>query len=199
MVYLYITLLAVLFYPVIAMNLDPFGRGTWYGLALGMSLFVLGTVSATIFYIASQRAQKRSVLGTIAQVPLLMAIGVGIALNNAIACIEALVGHESPFVRTPKYNTAPAPGSSSTDSSSGLTKIIPIPSMKRTVCLLELALGVYMLACIWLSLHTGHTAVSLPFLCLFAAGYFYVGSTSLWVHLRGHMESRRPPTIPQPV
>ncbi len=201
MVYLYITLLAVLFYPVIAMNIDPFGRDMWYGLAMGMGLFTLGTVSATVFYIASQRAQKRSAWGTIAQVPLLMAIGVGIALNNAIACIEALVGHESPFIRTPKYNTTPTASStkySSTASPGGITRIIPIPSMKRTVCLLELALGAYMLACIWLSLHTGHTAVSTPFLCLFATGYFYVGSTSLWVHLRGYLESRRPPTLPQP-
>lgn len=199
MVYLYITLLAVLFYPVIAMNIDPFGRGTWYGLALGMGLFALGTVSATIFYIASQRAQKRSALGTIAQVPLLMAIGVGIALNNAIACVEALVGHDSPFIRTPKYNTTAtgsSPGSSSSGSPSGITRVIPIPSMKRTVCLLELTLGAYMLVCIWLSLHAEHTAVSTPFLCLFATGYLYVGSTSLWVHLRGHLESRRP--LPQP-
>ena len=26
----------------------------------------------------------------------------------------------------------------------------------------------------------------------FAGGYLYVGTTSLWVHLRGHLESRRP-------
>jgi cellulose synthase/poly-beta-1,6-N-acetylglucosamine synthase-like glycosyltransferase len=225
MVYLYITLFAALFYPAIALNIEPFGRGAWYGLAAGLSLFGLGTISATIFYIASQRAQKRSALGTIVQVPMLMAIGIGIALNNAIACIEALVGHESPFIRTPKYNT-PAPGSfapgitpgvapgvadgvadelpgvtgqagdrvepAPSGKNRGIARVIPIPSMKRSVCLLELGMGVYMLACAWMSLNVGRTVISLPFLLLFAAGYLYVGGTSLWVHLRGHLENRRP-------
>jgi hypothetical protein len=68
--------------------------------------------------------------------------------------------------------------------------------MKCTLCLLELVMGAYMLLCIGLSLHTGHAPVSIPFLALFAAGYLYVGGSSLWVHLRGHFESRRP--LPQP-
>ncbi len=208
MVYLYITLLAMLFYPVIAMNVGPLGNNAWLGLLLGLSLFGVGTISATVFYIASQRAQKRSALNTIIQIPFLMAIGIGIALNNAIACIEALVGYDTPFVRTPKYNTTTAPepvapthGTPSTpvttsaSGSVGITRIIPIPGMKSSVCLLELAMGAYMLLCVWMSLNTGHRVVSLPFLCLFASGYLYVGTTSLWVHLRGHLENRRP--LPQ--
>ncbi len=185
MVYLFVTLLAMMFYPVIALNVDTANGSAWFGMLLGLSLFGLGTISATVFYIASQRAQKRSVLATILKVPLLMAIGIGIALNNTIACLEALVGYDTPFVRTPKYNAGSEQGS-------GVTSIIPIPNMKSSVCLLELAMGTYMIWCIFLSLHTGHRAVSIPFLCLFASGYFYVGGTSLWTHLRGHLESRRP-------
>jgi len=196
MVYLYITLLAVLFYPAIALNLEPFGRGTWYGLLLGLSLFGMGTVSATVFYIASQRAQKRSAWGTVAQMPLLMAIGIGIALNNAIACIEALVGHDSPFIRTPKYNVSAGEATQAGPGKTGITRVIPIPSMKRSISFMELSMGLYMLLCVGLSLHAEHTIVSTPFLILFAVGYLYVGSTSLWVHLRGRLESRRP--LPQP-
>ncbi|RMH19947.1 MAG: glycosyltransferase [Gammaproteobacteria bacterium] len=181
MVYLYVTLLAVLFYPVIAMNINPFG-GLWYGPILGMGLFALGTVSAAVFYITSQHAQRRSIWGTIAQVPLLMAIGIGIAMNNAIACIEALLGHQSPFVRTPKYNVQ---GLSTPDCQERtIGPIIPIPDLKRSVCMLEIVMGIYMLLCIWMSVHTGHTAVSLPFLFLFASGYFYVGLSSLWTHFK---------------
>ena len=73
--------------------------------------------------------------------------------------------------------------------------MIPIPSMKRSVCLLELGMGVYMLACVWLSLTSPHRGISLPFLLLFASGYLYVGGSSLWVHVRAHLESRRP--VPQ--
>ncbi len=193
MVYLYITLLAILFYPAIALNIEPFGQGSWYGVLLGASLFGLGTISASVFYIASQRAQHRSAWGTVVQIPLLMAIGIGIALNNAIACIEALIRYDSPFIRTPKYNiTSKAKNQAEGQQPSGIARIIPIPSMKRSVSLLELGLGFYMLMCAWMSLHVEHAIVSLPFLLLFATGYLYVGSTSLWVHLRGHLENRRP-------
>jgi cellulose synthase/poly-beta-1,6-N-acetylglucosamine synthase-like glycosyltransferase len=215
MVYLYITLFAALFYPAISMNIKPFGQGAWLGPAAGVSLFCMGTISAAIFYIASQRAQHRSAIGTLAQVPVLMAIGIGIALNNAIACIEALLGHESPFIRTPKYNTTTSPSSGgdadlrgvigqvddqvgSTPPKilrGGIARVIPIPSMKRSVCLLELGMGFYMLACVWLSLNAPHRTISLPFLLLFASGYLYVGGTSLWVHLRVLLENRRP--LPQ--
>ncbi len=211
MVYLYVTLFAALFYPAISMNIKPFGRGAWYGELAGMSLFILGTISAAIFYIASQRAQKRSALLTLIQVPALMAIGIGIALNNAIACLEALFGHESPFIRTPKYNTSADNGelpgmteplakgaaqSHVEKHSKKVSRVIPIPSMKRSVCLLELGMGAYMLACIGLSLTADHRTISLPFLTLFASGYLYVGGSSLWVHLRVFLESRKP--LPQP-
>ena len=211
MVYLYVTLFAALFYPAISMNIKPFGQGAWYGELAGMSLFILGTISAATFYIASQRVQKRSALLTLIQVPALMAIGIGIALNNAIACLEAILGHESPFIRTPKYNTTtnttelpgmteplpPADAQTPGDKRSHkIARVIPIPSMKISVSLLELGMGFYMLACIWLSLTADHRTISLPFLTLFASGYLYVGGSSLWVHLRVFMEGRRP--LPQP-
>ena len=53
-------------------------------------------------------------------------------------------------------------------------------------------MGVLLLACAASSLRTRNTAVSMPFLLLFATGYLYVGLTSLWIHLRG----RRVPTAP---
>jgi len=121
---------------------------------------------------------------------------IGIALNNAIACIEALLGHDSPFIRTPKYNICATDTTPDSPGKTGIARVIPIPSMKISISVLELAMGLYMLLCVWLSLHAQHTIVSTPFLLLFAAGYLYVGSTSLWVHYRGRMESRRPQ--PQP-
>ncbi|RMH97446.1 MAG: hypothetical protein D6681_11995 [Calditrichaeota bacterium] len=35
--------------------------------------------------------------------PLLMALGIGLSLNNGRAAIEAVLGRHSEFVRTPKY------------------------------------------------------------------------------------------------
>jgi len=189
MVYLYVTLFALLFYPTVELNLRSIGRGTWWGLGLGLVLFLLGTISATVFYVASQRVQHRSVLTTLVQVPMLMSIGIGIALNNAVACVEALLGHESPFVRTPKYNVTAT--SDRTGPRAGLKTVIPIPSLKWSMALIELAMGVYVLWCAKLSLSHNYTLVGLPFLLLFASGYLYVGATSLWVHIRGWVQERR--------
>ena len=188
MVYLYVTLMALLFYPALFVNMTPFENGTMSALVLGMSLFTLGTASAAAFYVASQKAQGRSVWPTVAQIPVLMSIGIGIALNNARGCVEALIGHDSPFVRTPKYNLTRVDSSGPRRAGSG--RIIATPSIKLWMSLLEVALGLYVLHCAWLSLDVGHTVVSLPFLLLFASGYFYVGLSSLY----SHWSARRPST-----
>jgi len=193
MVYLYITLFALLFFPVLFLNLQPVGQDSWLGVLLGCSLFALGTVSATTFYIASQRAQRKSFWGTLVQVPLLMAIGIGIALSNAVACIEALLGHQSEFVRTPKYNVGGTTGKvdRSNNSRTAIAKLVPIPSLKRSICYLELAMAGYMLYCFSVAISMPDTLVSIPFLLIFAAGYLYVGSTSLWAHYRVWRDGRR--------
>jgi cellulose synthase/poly-beta-1,6-N-acetylglucosamine synthase-like glycosyltransferase len=190
MVYLYITLLALLFFPAIYVNLDMVWRGSWLGVLLGMALFVLGSISATVFYLTSQQVQRRKVWTTLIQVPMLMAIGIGIALNNAIACIEALLGHESPFVRTPKYNCIDETGAA---KRTGRLAVIAIPSMKWSLSLLEIGMGLYMLQCVRMAMVMENAIVSLPFLLLFAWGYFYVGCTSLWTHLRARIDARRQP------
>jgi cellulose synthase/poly-beta-1,6-N-acetylglucosamine synthase-like glycosyltransferase len=198
MVYLYITLFALLFYPAIYVNLIPMAEGSWGGVFIGLSLFMLGTASATAFYVTSQRYQKKGVWVTLLQVPMLMSIGIGIALNNAVAVIEALIGHESPFIRTPKYNTLdkktaaaiePAEASPAKASRSKLA-VVPIPSLKLWITILEIAFGIYMLKCAQLAVHADFTVVSLPFLVLFATGYLYVGLSSLWIHIRGNLQSR---------
>ncbi len=214
MVYLYITLFALLFYPAIAINLTPMGHGSWGGVLFGVTLFALGTVSASTFYLISQRAQHRSTWHTLLQIPLLMAVGVGIALSNAVAVLEALLGHESAFIRTPKYgdrtvsasnppSSEPSPattpvtvGMTKYKRRGGIARVIPVPDLRKSITVLEVLMGVYMLVCAELSLHHDATIVSLPFLLLFAAGYFYVGFTSGWTHLRSWWESRRPE--PQP-
>ena len=191
MVYLYISLFALLFYPAVYVNLQPMQSGTWTGVFLGISLFMLGTASATAFYLTSQRAQKRSAWATLMQVPMLMSIGIGIALNNAVACLEALFGHESPFIRTPKYGDAVASAEPKPKTQKSKVAIIPIPSLKLWITGLEIAFGLLMLWCARLSLETENTVVSLPFLVLFATGYLYVGLTSLAVHTQGFLDGRK--------
>jgi hypothetical protein len=107
-----------------------------------------------------------------------MSIGIGIALNNARGCVEALFGHESAFVRTPKYNLDTTDGGQ--DQRPMRQRVIATPSIKLWMGLLEVAMGCYVLHCAWRSTDFEYTVVSLPFLLLFASGYLYVGLTSLY-------------------
>ena len=211
MVYLYVTLMTLLFFPTIYVNTVPFKDGSMAALVFGMSLFGLGTASAAAFYVASQRAQNRGLWSTVIQAPVLMSIGIGIALNNARGCIEALIGHQSPFVRTPKYNASTDPGAEAVPSNRASNPraqarylmgkhrldVIPTPSIKVWMSVLEIGMGLYTLNCARLALTYNGTVVSLPFLLLFASGYLYVGLNSLqnqWLSRRGGRSA-----VPQPI
>ena len=191
LVYLYVSLMALLFYPAIYVNMQPVHGDTWAGLIWGMSLFGLGTASACVFYTVSQREKGCGVAATVIRLPALMSIGIGIALNNARGCIEALVGHDSAFVRTPKYNTHPSPGSEADGSpeKSPSKRVLATPSIKLWMSLIEIAMGLYTLECARLSLIVNDTIISFPFLLLFSVGYLYVGLLSLrsqWLVLRAN-------------
>jgi cellulose synthase/poly-beta-1,6-N-acetylglucosamine synthase-like glycosyltransferase len=173
MCYVYLTVMALLFFPAFYVNVQPFEDGTIAGTIWGLTLFALGTASAGVFYMVSQRVQRRSAWRTLLQLPVLMCIGIGVAVNNARGAVEALLGHRSGFVRTPKFNTT-ARGAGTGNLTRG-----PRSAGKLAVSLLELAMGLYMLLCVLESLQTKQTVISTPFLLLFMVGYFWVGSASL--------------------
>ncbi len=175
LVYLYVLGLALLLFPALYVNLQPFASGSWGALLWGSTVFALGTASAGAFYVRSQRLQRRPWLRVLAELPLLMAVGVGMTLNNTRAVLEALFGHSSPFERTPKY------AASGVGKSTGW---LPTPSIKRWTAALELALASYVGVCLLLAVLGMRALVSTPFLALFAVGFGYVGWQSLWMQRR---------------
>ncbi|WP_428386938.1 glycosyltransferase [Mucisphaera sp.] len=179
-VYLFITLFALLIYPTLLINVNPFGDTPLSGALLGLSMFGMGTASAGLFYLASQWAQRRSVIQTALMVPVLMAVGVGISLYNALGVLEALAGKDSPFVRTKKYGDNP---DQSLNLGLALRNLRPadLPSFIPVMSLIELAMALYMLACITKLLTLENAWMGLPFLILFAAGYFYVAISGFLV------------------
>jgi hypothetical protein len=99
----------------------------------------------------------------------MMALGIGLAVNNGRAAIEGVFGRDVKFVRTPK--------SGATDSS----RAIAAPCYRGRWAwhnTLELAFGFYCTATLAVALATQSWA-SVPFVTLFAGGFLYVGFTSL--------------------
>jgi len=104
LVYILMVLLTLLIGPALFAKLimEPEDYPLWR-FTFDMGLFVIGTGSALAFYIVSQRQLRRSWFDSLRYIPALMAIGIGIAFNNAVAAIEGFFSKAGEFVRTPKF------------------------------------------------------------------------------------------------
>ncbi len=132
-------------------------------------LFLLASVSFIHFYLSSQHAIFQSIKGRKRFIPALMALGIGLGLNNTRAVISALLGRTSEFVRTPKTGAG---------GSINSLQMAPYFSRREAWAYLEVMIGVmYTGAIIW-AVMSG-TWASIPFLVLFQNGFFFVGVKTL--------------------
>jgi cellulose synthase/poly-beta-1,6-N-acetylglucosamine synthase-like glycosyltransferase len=147
--------------------------------ALEMTLFVVGTGSALSFYLCSQRELLRGWGVSLRYIPALMTIGIGIALNNAIAALEGVFGHTSEFVRTPKF------GEQARYRQAGWRhRLHNFRGRSIWQAWAELAIGLYLLGFFvaflehdrWFERVFG----ALPFLAMFIAGYLYVAVQTIY-------------------
>jgi cellulose synthase/poly-beta-1,6-N-acetylglucosamine synthase-like glycosyltransferase len=166
--YLFMVLLLALMYPAMLIRLQHnLGMGA---MAYDLAVFVLVTISFFSFYLASQMDGGRNWRDTIRYLPFLTAMGIGLAVNNSKAVLEALFGQESAFVRTPKYGL---------EGRSGATKRRRYRGLRSYQPLMELALGIYFAVILYTAIHY-HVWLGIPFTLLFLAGFFYIGWQSIF-------------------
>ncbi|MFQ5491536.1 MAG: cellulose synthase family protein [Phycisphaerae bacterium] len=173
-VHLYMVALILLLLPVLLITAGQrtaFSAGT---LLLDASLFLIATGGASSFYVASQRELSRSWFDSVCLLPFLMALGVGMSLNNARATLAGLSGQGGEFVRTPKFGVDDVEG-----RGWKLRKQYRSGRRHRIQPFVELGMAIYLTACIALCVQTQWLTLGLPFLGLFALGCFYVGISSL--------------------
>jgi len=144
----------------------------WQFLLIDGPLFVMLSLSFIYFYLTSQYAIFHSLKGRKRFIPALMAIGIGLAVNNTRAVIEALLGKKSPFVRTPKTGAVGLAGSKRARARYRLDR-------SAFWGMFEIILGfLYTLGILWAILN-GKWG-SIPFLVLFQSGFFYMGWMTLF-------------------
>jgi cellulose synthase/poly-beta-1,6-N-acetylglucosamine synthase-like glycosyltransferase len=146
------------------------GGSAWRTILLDIPIFITGSLPAVVFYIVSQRElYPRSWWREIVYLPALLALTIGLAVNNAWAVIQATVGHQSDFTRTPKY------GIQSRTQSWKRAKYSP---MKTILPFFEVGFAAYF---IYFLVHEigMHNWLALPFLVLFASGFTYVATCSI--------------------
>lgn len=168
MAYLLLVVLAILM-PVA--TLIRLHEGWYVTLMIDLPIFMGATFSICTFYYYSQRELGRSRLETLKLLPAVMGLGIGISLNNTKAVLEAIAGHESPFVRTPKYAI----------QSSGESWTSKLYIKKSTLLpALEFLFGAWFTASIvFVLLDARESLYSLPFLILFQFGFLYVAILSI--------------------
>jgi cellulose synthase/poly-beta-1,6-N-acetylglucosamine synthase-like glycosyltransferase len=139
------------------------------GFAIEAIAFSVSAASVLLFYAVAQRELSRDWKPRLRELPLILAMGVGMCVNNGWAVAEALIGHQTPFVRTAKYRI---------ESWRDRWKGKPYRSVRRPSFFVELGLAAYMstgfVAIAWLGAPT-----ALPYVGLFVIGCVYVSGLSL--------------------
>ncbi len=148
-----------------------FSQGWFQMLYLDLPLFIASTCTISGFYIVSQRElHPDDWWKRLRYIPFLMATGIGLAVTNAKAVIEAVFGVESSFVRTPKYCVE--------RRAETWEKKKYVRRRGSWLVALELALAVYFYFTTAYSLSV-QNYLTTPFLLLFLIGYSYTGGMSL--------------------
>jgi hypothetical protein len=133
-------------------------------------LLFFSTVSVVLFYGSGVWYLDKKRSPRLLHLPLVMALGIGLAFSNARAVLEALVGIKSDFVRTPKYRVE--------ETRDETWKAKKYKRKRGLLPLLELSFSLYFLLAILYAAHM-HLFGTIPFLCLFFFGYGYMGVMSI--------------------
>jgi cellulose synthase/poly-beta-1,6-N-acetylglucosamine synthase-like glycosyltransferase len=165
--YLFLVILAALQLPNLIMRQR---LHTPELLLLDVPLFFSTCISIVVFYLTTHKALYGNLLDAVKRLPMMMALSIGLSINNARAVLEGLLGMDSEFVRTPKHGVR--------DKRESWVQKRYKASMMNLSTFVEIGFGLYIVGTILLAVLTG-AWVSIPFLVLFMVGFLYVGSLSL--------------------
>jgi len=159
--------LSVLLLPAMVIR---FYQGWFQMLYIDLPLFLASTFSISSFYLVSQRELfPKTWPRALLYLPFLMALGIGLTVTNTRAVLEALLGKQTAFTRTPKYRVE-----------SKKDKIRAGSYRRRLgwVPWIELLIGSYFALTVYYAMEN-ENYITVPFLILFVIGYWYTGLMSL--------------------
>lgn len=159
--------LSVLLLPAMIIR---FYQGWFQMLYIDLPLFMASTFSISSFYLVSQRELfPKTWFRTLLYLPFLMALGIGLTVTNTRAVLEALLGKQSAFARTPKYRV---------ESKKDKVRSSNYRRGLGWVPWVELLIGCYFAVTVYYAVDN-ENYITVPFLLLFVLGYWYTGLMSL--------------------
>jgi cellulose synthase/poly-beta-1,6-N-acetylglucosamine synthase-like glycosyltransferase len=171
--YLLLALLCVLLQPS---PIGPFAMGGWLRACLiDIPILAANTFAAAAFYLVAQRElHPQRWYRDIFFFPFVLALGIGISVNNARAVLEAVFNHRSAFNRTPKYGIEGKARKAPAFSYSAFKAVLPFGEL-----LFAVYFGHFVITAV-----IAREYLSLPFLMLFQIGFTYVAFCSIGDRVR---------------
>ena len=159
--------LSVLLLPAMVIR---FYQGWFQMLYIDLPLFMASTFSISSFYLVSQRELfPKSWVRSLLYLPFLMALGIGLTVTNTRAVLEALLGKQTAFARTPKYRV---------ESKRDRVQASTYRRRLGWVPWIELLIGCYFAVTVYYAVEN-ENYITVPFLILFVVGYWYTGLMSI--------------------
>jgi cellulose synthase/poly-beta-1,6-N-acetylglucosamine synthase-like glycosyltransferase len=163
-------LLSMSLFPALYATHASGGIG-WVGrLHLDLIAFLTATLSFANFYTYAMRELHPAWLARLRFVPAIMALAIGMSLNNSAAIVAALLGKTGDFTRTSK--------SGATGTQRRRTWLKSYSQRAPVHPLIEIAIGLYMSVGVIYALAIGAWS-TVPFLILFLFGFLYTGTRSI--------------------
>jgi cellulose synthase/poly-beta-1,6-N-acetylglucosamine synthase-like glycosyltransferase len=144
----------------------------------------VGSIGPIVFYAYSQKEIYGDWKSRIYFLPVMIMIGTGVAVVNTKAWLEAVLGIQSSFKRTPKLKIE-----SKTDKiKEKLKYTVPFDSLT----FLEIFMGIYCLFCVYVSIVVEKPMI-IGFLFIYSLGFFFVAFSSIrdaYLGLRANMKEK---------
>ena len=121
--------------------------------------------------------------------PLLLALGIGMSINNGKAVLEAIFNRQSDFIRTPKYGIEKSRTDWRKSKYRALKSIAPI---------FEVILAIYFTYLVVSCVVSGAWS-TVPFLLMFMIGFLYVSADSIRQFVSSLFARREAPETVQTV
>lgn len=164
--YLLLACLCVLLHP----SLGGPQTGWLRMFLIDVPIFLCASLSVAVFYICAQRElHPRTWMKEILLLPALLALGVGLSINNARAVLEAVFNHESEFKRTPKYGI---------EHKAQPWRSCRYMPLKSLLPIIEIGFAAYFSYFVYYACIHGQF-LNLPFLLMFQLGFLYVALCSV--------------------
>ncbi len=157
------------------------------GMVVDVGILLCATASVMVFYTFTQVVGYRQWWKRLYIVPMFMALGVGMAVNQFRAVFEAVIGHKSAFVRTPKYNL------DALSAGAAGWRAKRYRGVRNWVPYVELMFAIYFTISVGYAIQQGLWG-TVPFILIFFVGFWYVALLSL---LQGRRRAAAPP-VPVP-